>query len=329
MPGVWDMTWYKPGVDPDNPGTDAFPLMAPPYRSVRLGSLSGATGPNFTPVTQQVPFQPGSVLKFVDVPDLEIDMRIIFIDTTEAYLWQHLAEAAPYFTPTKGLGWLEILNPSGNKRRIECMCATGLKIDPSSYKFFTVDAGLTFFAPYPYWLKSAATTHGTSSNPIYPWQAGSNNFFNILPLFVNFEGGKVYEFTAINSGDVNADMTMTFNGPLQDILITNQTIGNLPDLNFDGISTHVLDNQTLIDRYGTLYLKNYNLGVGTRLVIDFQNETVTEGVVNPRNRINFLTPNSTFFPLLPGENEIRIVMRDGSDQARLRVSWHDTYSTMY
>jgi hypothetical protein len=323
VPGTWAFTWFPPGVDPDNPGTGAFPLTASPYRNIRLGSLLGATGPNFTPVTQSVPFQPGSLLKFIDVPDAEIDMRVIFSDIQESYLWQHLAAAAPYFTPTKGLGWLQIQNPSGNTKCIQCTCISGLNIDPSSYTFTSVDADLRFLAPYPYWLDAIPQTDGTADAPIFIWQVGTNDFFKILPGFINFTDAKIYTFTATNNGDVNSnDFEMIFNGPLTNLKITNQTLGGTES------------DQVQIYQRGTLFMKDYNLsvnseGVGTRLTINFKNQTIVEGVKNPINRIRYLTSNSTFFPLLPGDNVIRVSINDGNDQTKLRSTWRSTYSTMY
>jgi hypothetical protein len=289
----------------------------PLKRLARLGSLMGATGPAFTPVTQDVPFKPGSVLNFIKVPNTEVDLRIIFTALTEQGLWDSLKEAFPFFNPLNGEGYLQIQNPSGDLRKLQCTCITGLNLDQSTFNFTSVDAALTFFASTnPYWTSNAPNTQTFS-----PFNDGENTLLPpLLPIFINRGANDtIYEFEVENDGDVNASLIVLINGPATKPILTNLTIGGDPP------------NPLLIQQNGVLNMSangGVTLGTGTLLTIDFLNKTITQEVVTPINKVNTLTSDSNFWPLLPGTNRIRLQILDASNQTTVEYKWHDTYSTM-
>ena len=314
----WSFAWWPPGQNPtDGTGVPVF-LTNPPNYLVKYQSLLGAYGPPYIPVTQDIPFRAGSHLKFIKVEEAEVDLRWIIQGYLPGQLWTNLSAAFPaLFNPLNGEGYLEITNPSGNTRLLRSVCISGFKLDPSTYYETSIEVPLTFFANYPFWLDSTVSTSGD----IFPVLDNQNSFFDIFPLFINRPDDTVIETTITNTGDVNANLQVKFNGPGTGLILTNISLGNMNPfiVRERGVLSLTVNGPT---RMGVVVTPQQ------RLAINFATKTILQGVKFPINQISTLTIGSNFFPLIPGNNVIRLQILEATEQTKVNYTWQNTFSTM-
>jgi len=125
-----------------------------------------------------------------------------------------------------------------------------------------------------------------------------------VPMLV--AGGSVYAGTqvVVNSGDIPANLTATFNNQNTAPKVTNSTTGET-----------------------VAFTSDVSLNDGDQLVVDFKNSTAwltASGVAT--NVIKYLTTASRFFKINSGNNTLIFTGDSLSATANCEVSFYDTYS---
>ena len=105
--------------------------------------------------------------------------------------------------------------------------------------------------------------------------------------------------TIDNIGHTNTPLKITFNGPAENPIVTNETTGEFMRVNKILLSSEVLVINT---EFGNKYVR-----------------------INGVNAFGFIAPESTFFNLAPGENVITYDADVGADNAEVVL----TYSNLY
>ena len=241
-------------------------LSDPPYVTVRWQSFQGGSVPEFRAITERVPLRDGSLLKYIDVEETEIDLTLIIQGDDEEDIWNRINLLSNHFNPRRGPGRLRVTNPTGITREIECYPISGFRVNESTLQPKSVDVDLTFLAPKPYWRSITETVEVFSlDNP--------PNWFPIFPLSL---GGDAISsiFQLDNFGHVPVYPTWKIIGPGSNPKITNQETGEYLALTNNG--GVILDS-------------------GQFVVIDTENRTIT--LNDGSNLMSRLDWGSTFFTI--------------------------------
>lgn len=330
--GSWRFEWFNPSQDlrpaiwlqqinvptPDLDTLEPFLLSDPDNGiTVRFRSLLGASGPPYTPVTQEVPFLPGSLLKFINVEEAEVDLRVTFTADTQQLLWAKLKPFPWMFNPLRGTGILQVTNPAGEVRQLNAVCISGFKLDESTLQEKSVEATLSFFANDPYWYSPWRTVPVNVQN-------NTIGYTPILPGRVIIPGESTAILQTTNDGDVNSFPVFILSGPYANPKLLNQTINDQPG------------NGNNLDFSANGGIRSQRIGQPPRanpLTINCINKSATvKGTGAPVpplvSVINKLTRTSSFFPMIPGENTIILDVNDISSNTTIYTISRSAYSTM-
>lgn len=319
-PLVWRRAIGKAPVNVDPPVPVSFVLSNPTEgRSVRFRSLLGGSGPPYVPVNQEIPFEPGSRLNFINVNEAQVDLKVLFKYDSQDLLWAQLRTLPYIFNPLRGQGTLKVTNPGLAIRYLDCVCISGFKIDESTLQEKSVEATLSFWANNPYWYSD--------------WTSTTLNYMQItqgaLPILpstlVRSPGDLAAGYAITNNGDVNSKMVVIVSGPYKNPIVQNTSV-TLPtpnpqvNLSNNGGLNNTLDNPTTIDFLNKTIL--ISTGVGGVLRIGIQ----------------YLTTTSTFWSLKPGLNNLQFQIQrptvpTGQPQPTLQDTkisfcFRSAYSTM-
>lgn len=339
MPGEWIFEWYTPeqtsllrpavwlqaiGITP--PATPPEPFLISDRdrgQRVRFRSLVGASGPLYTIAISEVPFLPGSRLKFINVDNAEIDLRVLFTADSRQLLWARLEEVVWYFQPLRGnstnegnlAGTLKVTNPSGAERYLTCTCISGFKLDESTLEDKSVEVTLTFLANDPYWYSDWITDRYVFLDPLYvrgPYPA--------LPVPIAAGPDRITtQYTVPNNGDVNSYPVFVIEGPGTDPIFINNS---LP-------ITNPIEQSLDLSAQGGVVIPD-----GGRLTANFINKTVLVPGVGPpapvlQSRLYNLTRESRFWPLIPKtENIVWTRLTNTTLNTAMNVIYRHAYSTM-
>ena len=331
--GSWTFNWYTPeqdlrprqmkaalGIPYDPTGADVIPYQISNRdqgRSVRFRSLAGGSGPGYVSVNQEVPFLPGSISKFVNVNEAEVDLRVLFTADTQKLLWAGLKNLPYLFQPQRGIGTLEVINPAGAVRRLNCRCISGFALDESTLQEKSVEASLTFLANDPYWYS--------------PWLREEGQFVTKsgllpgLPVLPRPTGSSLFRDGVINEGDVNTFPFFLVQGPFNNPFLVNQSIN--PNVSFNNTLDFSINGGVQSPRSRTGQV------LSNPLAIDCQNKNAwVVGVGAPSNPvetvISKLTRTSSFFYLQPGNNELFFSTLGATNNTLFIIYYRNAYSTM-
>lgn len=337
MAGNWIFEWFDPSQDirptlllrqlglpvPTTGPPNYTPLPVVPLllsnpdqgMHVRFRSLVGATGPDYVPVDQNVPFEPGSLLKFINVEEAEVDLRILFTADTQTLLWAQLQGMAYTFNPLRGPGVLRVTNPNGDQRYLNATCISGFKLDESTLQEKSVEASLLFYANDPYWYSAwSATTYRFNGGiligtlPILPVVLGRGPTDSISRIPIT------------NLGDVNSFPVITITGPYGDPILQNLSLTT---------------NNVLSSNPGSI-----SNTMANPIIYDFVNKAISVPQNTPPYEIVSglftITPTSTFWYVQNGtnwytptaSNIIQISILGVSNNTTVNVFFRSAYSTM-
>lgn len=345
--GAWKFAWYTPDQDIRPaaylralgipvPATPPVPfLISNPDagQTVRFQSLLGAYGPPYIPVDQDIPFLPGSQLKFVNVEEAEVDLRILFQADTQQLLWAMLAPFPYMFNPLRGLnptaslggninnggaGILQVTNPAGQVRLLNATCISGFKLDPSTLQEKSVEATLTFYANDPYWYGGSINGWNIVEFQFDP----ASGFIPVLPGSITGAPGRTAGPLQLikPAGDVNTYGAFLFSAPYINPKIINQTISFIEGQN----------NSIAFFANGGVNSTPGNIP----LLVDCINKTATRpGLpvqpVATQNVISKMNQNSAFFPLLPSQqNTLYFEIGGATANSGVQIFYQDAYSSM-
>ena len=204
-------------------------------------------------------------------------------------------DAINAFSATNGEGVLKISFPDGREYSIRCV-PKGAPIfnDVAAGSKSATNCTIFLTAYDPFWFNPTENTLN-----IYVFTGGFT-----LPFTVPFTLGQSGQYAVINSGHASTPVTIQIPRPITNPIITNTRTGE-----------HIEVVKTLL------------LGEFITIDTSFKNALVTYTDLNG-NRYNILsavTPESEFWQLLPGRNEITLSDVTALDENPLILSWYDKY----
>lgn len=323
----WTFQWFD-RVDRFGNSTNATTITT--MTNVIYRSFTGSSAPPFTPINQQVPLTPGSYLKYVDTLENEVELVWVLRFANEANMFNFIRRYPPLFSPVKDPisvpdpnqaganqnnminltadGKLRVTTPANNTRDLICRCISGFQVIEQDLNVSNLKVLLRFYANQPYWRAVDEIGFiGTGPVVLEP------QTFRLFPMRLNKPGNLAGELSyksqqknansapVNNPGDVDTDIVWTVTGPCTSVKIEN------------------LDNQQFL-YFRDLNNDPFTLGVGETLTIRTLNKTARKsGNGVNLNYIQYLTTDSSFWKMRPGNNQIRFTFT-GADNVNTTVS---------
>jgi phage-related protein len=264
---------------------------------VRQG-INGRHMPTFTFTSQKMFTYPGEVLRNVSVNKREITLPITVYGTSAEDLRANLRALQGYFDPMQGLGALKWVSDdvSPITRQLSCYYESGMEFlentDTGNYKtrIFTP----TFIAHQPYWF---------DPTPVSASLALSGNT------------------NVTNYGDVDTWPSITVQGSVREIVITNNTTGKV----LDWLAPCTLANSDYMFICTTPGQRRCT--VNTQAASGLAGWPGTCGVSSSGTAVNRLTPTSSMnFNLQPGVNSIGIAVSGSDGNTSCTFQWWHSYN---
>ncbi|GGM64057.1 hypothetical protein GCM10012275_38220 [Longimycelium tulufanense] len=246
-----------------------------------------------------VPEQPGSRLRAVRHATREFVLPLWISDSSESALRTTLRDLVKAMDPARGDGTIRVTAPGGDQREIVCRYAGGLELDEilgDTSGPLVQRTPVVFRAFDPYWRATSDTvdtyTTGTTATffPFFPIRLSSSEVFA--------------DPTVNNVGDVEAWPVWTITGPGSNVNLKR----------FTGGETKTLTLST-------------TLGAGETAEIDTRpgKKTVTKG--DGTNLFGSLSSSSVLWPLLAGDNPIRVEMTGSTSDSSVKLAFRPRYLT--
>lgn len=264
--------------------------------SYRLISLDGTGGAEADVQTQKAPFQDGATYVDSSMNTRPIALEFVLRNRDPAALAGMRRLVSRVFNPKLGVGTLRY-EFDGFAKELEAA--------PESSPFFPMGDGnrlpgiqratVDLLAPNPYW-----TDPQTQSRPLTAFVEAFTFPFEFGVMFGS-EGDHV---TIDNKGDVDAPVLIQIHGPVTNPRIENATTGEFIVVN-----------------------RAFSAGETLEIDTDPQHKRV-EAVQSDGTRINvfnWLDLDSTFWKLIPGENEIKYSAYAGTSEGTVTISYKNHY----
>jgi hypothetical protein len=262
-----------------------------------LQSVDGLGDVDADTQTQKSPFQDGSTYIDSVLQERAISMQIAILASDTATLLQQRQYLAAVFNPKLGLGTLRYENDE-TIREIEAV-PDGVPTFPSGRD----NRGQTFqkalvnlLCPNPFW-KSTEITEEPTFEPLFQFP-----FDGVFEIGVQRDNRII-----VNDGDAPAPLYIEFHGPAVNPIIVNRTTGEF-----------IKVNQTL----GENEVMKIDTTPGRKSVYFIQPDG-TE-----RNVFNWIDPESTFFQLAIGENEIEYSADSDIQGAIVNIRYKKLYNAV-
>lgn len=227
-----------------------------------------------------IPQQPGMRRRDVRFDARNFSLPVWITAADDVGLRTAMRNLVVSMNPKRGPGTIRFTAPGGDVREIACSYSSGLGMGEklgSSSGPTAQRATIIFRAHDPFW---SATVDDTSA-----YGAGAiPNFFPFFPLRLS-SSQVVVDTTINNTGDVEAWPIITFFGPGNGIKATNLTTG----LFFEFSSV-------------------IGLSTGDSIIVDSRPGYKTALLQTNQNLFPYLTSVSALWPLIVGNNAIRIEM---------------------
>jgi hypothetical protein len=200
--------------------------------------------------------------------------------------WRTIKRAFMMTMHRREPGVLRVARPDGTAREIECFYEEGFAGE-AGQGWRSIDAALTLFCPDGYWRDVAATqvlrSYGVGQSYLNPYPQVSSS--QVLG-----------ETQVANSGDVDAWPVWTITGPATAVTATNQLTGRS-------------------------FILTHTLTTGQQITITTMQPTVRGP--SDENLISALNwPLAYLWPLLPGVNDIEILVTGAGAGTAIEMSFH-------
>ena len=271
----------------------ADPSQAVPEPMFRYLSSDGFGGTDNEIQTRRGAYQDGTTLQTVRLSPRTLMIRFLILAADRAGVEQKRRRIAAAFNPRNGLGTLVWTQEDGSQYALRCVALSGSPTflagrtsQGRSWQEVIVDLQ----APDPCWFDATATTLPLAG------LTGGATFPISFPCIFAVQGSTR---VIINEGDIAAPIRIEIPGPCPNPVVDNLTTGEQIALTLD-----VLEGQTvLIDTtYGNLLCR-----------LQASNGTQT-------NAMQYLTPESTFWQLAPGENIVTFSTPSGSVEVAIEYA---------
>lgn len=263
----------------------ADPSQAAPEPMFRYLSSEGFGGTDNEIQTRRGAYQDGTTLQQVRLSPRTLMIRFLIQAPDRAGVEQKRRRVAAAFNPRNGLGTLVWTQEDGSQYALRCVALSGSpsftpgrQAQGRTWQEVIVDLQ----APDPCWFDAEATTLPLAG------LTGGAAFPIVFPCSFAVMGSTM---AVQNAGDIAAPIRIEIPGPVLNPVVENLSTGEKIALTLD-----VLEGQTiLIDTtYGSLLCR-----------LQDRNGTQT-------NAMQYLTPDSTFWQLEPGENIVTFSAPSGS-----------------
>lgn len=257
-------------------------LPEPPFRYL---TSEGFGGTDNEIQTRRGAYQDGTTLQTVRLSPRTLMVRFLLLAADRAGVEQKRRRIAAAFNPRYGPGTLVWTQEDGTQYALRCVALSGSpSFTPGRQAQGRVwqEVVVDLQAPDPCWFDATATTLPLAG------LTGGATFPISFPCIFAVQGSTR---VIINEGDIAAPIRIEIPGPCLNPVVENLTTGEQIALTLD-----VLEGQTvLIDTtYGNLLCR-----------LQASNGTQT-------NAMQYLTPESTFWQLAPGENIVTFSTPSGS-----------------
>ncbi len=276
------LTWFAANGDTL---VIADPSQAVPEPMFRYLSSEGFGGTDNEIQTRRGAYQDGTTLQQVRLSPRTLMIRFLILAADRAGVEQKRRRIAAAFNPRNGLGTLVWTQEDGTQYALRCVALSGSPTflagrtsQGRSWQEVIVDLQ----APDPCWFDAAATTLPLAG------LTGGLAFPAFFPASFAAMGSTMI---VVNKGDIAAPVRIQIPGPCLNPVVENLSTGEKIALTLD-----VLEGQTvLIDTtYGNLLCR-----------LQASNGTQT-------NAMQYLSSDSTFWQLVPGENIVTFSTPSGS-----------------
>lgn len=248
----------------------------------------------------------GSILTEIRTEPRPLELEFLFRGKDRSTLRKNIRTWISRFNPLLGEGRIQVDLDDGGTRYLKCRYTKGMEgeeIRGRSGDTFQFMIGV-FEAVDPYWYDGI-----TEEETFYL----NSNSTNTLPISFPFSVSRTTVFdgtTIINTGDIDAYPVWEIRGPGDNLEITNETIGS--SYNSIGFKTG-----------------GYQLEDGEIITIDCRPGAKTVWSESYAISLyNELTDGSYFFPLLPGENFIKVQLSGANDNSYVNLKYNNRYLTV-
>ena len=188
-------------------------------------------------VGYQVPLMAGQVEQYIQVNPNDIRFPLSIFANSPTAMDSNIRLLSEAMRPSRGLGILQHTANDGAVRQLYCRETSRLR-DVSTRSPGRVQVGLIFSAADPYWYDSNWTV--LTFTP-----AGAINFFQVpfFPIHLS-AGGLSSAFTVQNNGQAETWPIWTITGPGTNPTLTNNTTGDVLQLNITLTGTQTLTIDT-------------------------------------------------------------------------------------
>ena len=257
-----------------------------------LQYLEGSGGAVTDVQMQKAPLQDGATHIDTILEPRTLTFEVIIMADTQQQLFQCRQHLARIFNPKLGPGVLTYQFPGGAR---EIRATVDLApVFPSTMGNKLPGFQKTMFTmicPSPFWEDSTE-----QDKEMAAW-VGHFTFPLQLPALMGVQGPRMI---FKNGGDVPTPLIIEFNGQASNPQVINHTTGE------------------------TIRIKR-DLGYGDRLLINtsFGQKRVE---INGANAFHWLDLASSFWQLMPGDNDVEYKTDGTQDNARVRLRWRSRYS---
>lgn len=288
------LTWHAANGDTLVIADPSRALPEPPFRYL---SSEGFGGTDNEIQTRRGAYQDGTTLQQVRLSPRTLMIRFLILAADRAGVEQKRRRIAAAYNPRNGLGTLVWTQEDGSQYALRCVALSGSPTflagrtsQGRSWQEVIVDLQ----APDPCWFDAAATRVPLAG------LTGGLAFPAFFPASFAAMGSTMI---VVNKGDIAAPIRIEIPGPCLNPVVENLTTGERLALTLD-----VAEGQTvLIDTtYGSLLCR-----------LQARNGTQT-------NAMQYLTPDSTFWQLEPGENIVTYSAASGS--AAVTIEYASRYT---
>ena len=275
----------------------ADPSQTVPEPMFRYLSSDGFGGTDNEIQTRRGAYQDGTTLQQVRLSPRTLMIRFLILAADRAGVEQKRRWIAAAFNPRNGLGTLVWTQEDGSQYALRCVALSGSpSFTPGRQAQGRVwqEVIVDLQAPDPCWFDAEATTLPLAG------LTGGATFPISFPCIFAIQGSTR---VIINEGDIAAPVRIQIPGPCLNPVVENLSTGEKIALTLD-----VAEGQTvLIDTtYGSLLCR-----------LQARNGTQT-------NTMQYLTPDSTFWQLEPGENIVTYSAASGS--AAVTIEYASRYT---
>lgn len=261
-----------------------------------LQRIEGTGATEIEDQSQKAPYQDGETPIDSSLDPRFIPIQFALLGSDEKDVYRKRRTIQRVCNPKLGEGVLKHEHPGGIneiKTKIDSGPTFPAGKDNRGIQFQT--GLLTFKCHSPFWLDSFDT-----SEPLEAW-IGLFKFPLTFPMKFGRKGeSKILQ----NDGDVSTPVMIEFTGPATNPQITNKTTNE-----FIKVNRSLLTGETLV----------INTAFGNKRV------DIMNGDGTSTNVFNWIDVNSTFFSLIPGENEIEYTADSGADSAAVKLTYRNRY----